>query len=109
MCTYLPSSFLSELARVSLALDEGSLSGTGSGSSSGSSAGGPFGFLGPNVPTVPIPGLGDVPVVAFVAFLAMMALAILAKAWVDERRRQPAFLPVSGISRAAEPGKRRAL
>jgi len=110
MCIYLPSSFLSELALVPLALDGGSLSGTGSGSSSGSSGGGPFGFLGPNVPTVPIPGLGDVPVGAIVALLAMMVLAIIvAKAWVNQRPRQPAFLPVSGISRAAEPRKRRAL
>jgi len=111
MCIYLPSSFLSELALVPLALDGGSLSGTGSGSSSGSSGGGPFGFLGPNVPTVPIPGLGDVPVVAMVVFLALMVLAIMAaKAWVmNDRRRQPAFLAVSAISRAAEPGKRRAL
>ena len=110
MCIYLPSSFLSELALVSLALDGGSLSGTGSGSSSGSSGGGPFGFLGPSVPTVPIPGLGDVPVLAIVAFLAMMVLAIIvAKAWVNQRPRQPAFLPISGISRAAELGKRRAL
>jgi hypothetical protein len=110
MCIYLPSSFLSELALVPLALDGGSLSGTGSGSSSGSSGGGPFGFLGPNVPTVPIPGLGDVPVGAIVALLAMMVLAIIvAKAWVNQRPRQPAFLPVSGISRAADPRKRRAL
>jgi len=34
---------------------------------------------------------------------------IVAKAWVNQRPRQPAFLPVSGISRAAEPRKRRAL
>jgi hypothetical protein len=86
MCTYLPSSFLSELALVSLALDDGSLS-------------------------VPILGLGEVPVVAvaIVTFLAMMMLAIIAKAWVSERRRQPAFLPVSDISRGAEPERRQAL
>ena len=97
MCLYVPSSVLSELALVSLPGDAGSF---GSSEGDGSPAGGYLGFgLGP-VPTVPIPGLGEVPIGAIVALLLTIVLGIMAaRAWVNERRRTPAFLVLSKFSR----------
>ena len=56
--------------------------------------------LGPVGPTIPIPGLGDVPVGAVIAILLTMVLAIIAlRAKANEGPREPAFLPLRLRSR----------
>ena len=103
MCLYVPSSILSQLAAISLAsISSSAAPSSGNQQGGGSLAGIPFGLGLTPGPTVTIPGLGEVPVGAIVVFLLTMVLGIIGvRAWVNERRPQPAFLMMSGLSRPA--------
>jgi hypothetical protein len=94
MCMFVASSTLSQLALISIPGDDGASVGAAR-SSAGSGLDALFGGfgLGPVGPTVPIPGLGDVPVGAIVVLLLTMVLGILAvRAKANEGPGEPAFL-----------------
>jgi hypothetical protein len=88
---FVASSTFAQLALISVPGDAAS-SGASSAETNPSALFGGFG-LGPAGPTVPIPGLGDVPVGAIIMLLLTMVLGILAmRAKANEGPMEPAFL-----------------